>query len=241
MIEPLAQRTASLLADGRVLVAGNISTGATASAELFDPVSGSWTATAPMLEAHIEATATLLPDGTVLVAGGYTNERLLAVAELYDPTKGTWTATGSMIKARADHTATLLRDGRVLAAGGTNSSYDPMVYAELYDPASGSWTATGDMVMPAARGRTSSLLPDGRVLVVGGLITAARMLGASPELYDPASGSWTATSDMVVPSSYGHTATLLEDGRILVTGGASGIGGTSLASAELYDPASGTR
>jgi N-acetylneuraminic acid mutarotase len=146
-----------------------------------------------------------------------------------------------MIKARASHTATLLPDGRVLVAGGTNSSIDAMFFSELYDPVSGSWTVTGDMVMPAAPGRTSTLLRDGRVLVVGGLITTRIMLGASPELYDPASGSWTVAADMLVPSSFGHTATLLPDGRVLVAGGVSGVGATSLASAALYDPGNETR
>jgi hypothetical protein len=224
-----------------VLVAANVSTGATASAELFDPSTGSWIPTDPMLVAHIEATATLLSDGRVLVAGGFTNNTVLAAAELYDPASGTWTSTGSMVKARASHTAARLLDDRVLVAGGTNTSMYATAFAELYDPAIGSWTATGDLVMPAARGRTSTVLPDGRVLLVGGLITARLMLGASPELFDPASGSWTVTADMLVPSSFGHTATLLPDGRVLVAGGVSGVGGTSLASSALYDPGSEAR
>ena len=89
-----------------------------ASAELYDPASGTWTATGSLATARDYHTATLLPNGKVLVAGGVDNTDVLASAELYDPASGTWTATGSLATARYYHTATLLPNGKVLVAGG---------------------------------------------------------------------------------------------------------------------------
>ena len=141
MVEARSGYTATLLPDGMVLVAGGafgrVSLG---SAELYDPNTGTWTATGSMIEARSAHTARLLPDGRVLVVGGYYDSTapsgrsnfttILASAELYDPGRGTWTAGGSMIGARGGHTATLLLDGTVLVEGNGAS-------AELYDPGSG--------------------------------------------------------------------------------------------------------
>src|SRR6266496_1031999 len=95
--------TATLLPNGKVLVAVGLSSGVVASAELYDPASGTWTATGSLGTARFSHTATLLPNGKVLVAGGVA----AASAELYDPASGSWSATGSLATARASHTATL--------------------------------------------------------------------------------------------------------------------------------------
>jgi WD40 repeat protein len=221
MINDHTSHTATLLPDGKVLVAGGWETvRAPASAELYDPSTGSWTPTGAMINGRAEHTATLLPDGRVLAMGGVTEDG--AAVELYDPRTGTWKATGKMTVARHGHTATLLLDGRVLVAGGADT-----VIAELYDPRHGTWSATGNMV----KGRhyhTATLLSDGRVLVAGDYADFA----SSAELYDPRTGTWTATGSMI-HGRWDYTATLLPDGTVLVAGTEGD------RSAELYDPRSG--
>ncbi len=130
--------TATLLPNGKVLVAGGIEAAAvSASAELYDPASGTWTTTGSLNAARDYHTATLLANGKVLVAGGSEASSSQVSAELYDPASGTWTTTGSLHNARYYHTATLLPNGKVLVAGGTNTSSGYLDSAELYDPASG--------------------------------------------------------------------------------------------------------
>ncbi len=230
------EHTATLLPNGKVLVAGgaHVDPGyggfALPSAEVYDPASGTWTATGSLATARDQHTATLLPNGKVLVVGGedfvYGFGSILASAELYDSARGTWTSTGSLATARYGHTATLLPDGKVLVTGGSGSSV--LASAELYDPASGTWTATGSL--GAARfDHTATLLPSDKVLVAGGVNSSGFLVSA--ELYDPASGTWTATGSLAAARD-GHTATLLPNSNVLVAGGRNSSG--ALASAELY-------
>src|SRR5207253_189440 len=162
--------TATLLPNGKVLVAGGDGDGPSQeSAELYDPASGTWTASGSLGAARDAPAATLLPNGKVVVAGVFNGifdtGFNLASAELYDPASGTWTATGSLGAARSDHTATLLPNGKVLAAGGFGAGY--LSSAELYDPASGTWSATGSFTTGRNEHR-ATLLPNGKVLVAGG-------------------------------------------------------------------------
>ena len=114
--------TATLLPNGKVLVAGGQGTsGNLTSADLSDPAAGTWSATRSLNTARFGHTATLLPNGKVLVAGG-NNSGALTSAELYDPASGMWSVTGSLNTARASHTATLLPNGKVLVAGGNNAA-----------------------------------------------------------------------------------------------------------------------
>ena len=194
MIAARRFHTATLLPDGRVLVAGGVGDDrAAGSAELYDPRNGSWTATGGMIEGRQEHTATLLPDGRVLVVGGADDNRAAGSAELYDAGSGSWTATGLLIEGRSRHTATLLLDGRVLIAGGDSGRGDPFVdgpdpalgSAELYDPSSGTWAATATMNV-RRRYHTATLLPDGTVLVAAGVGDSGAERSA--ELYHPGTG-----------------------------------------------------
>jgi len=237
----MGRPTLTLVADGRVLATGGFEPGArdvpvaivaVAFAELYDPTTETWTVTGSLNQARLGHTATLLTDGRVLVAGGD------APAELYDPSTGTWTLTDNMVEARAGHTATLLLDGTVLVAGGSGGT----VSAELYDPGTGTWHATGNMPQPHGE-HTATLLADGKVLVVGGVrmgipdrgLSLDESLRMAADIYDPSTGSWTAAGMMSEQRLY-HGATLLPDGRLLVTGGHSGGEDGNRATAELYDP-----
>ena len=225
--------TATLLPDGKVLAAAGYSD--LASAELYDPASGTWAATGSLNTARYLPTATLLPNGMVLVAGGSdSNYNPTAGAELYDPALGTWTTTGSLNSARTQHTATLLPNGMVLITGGLGTD-GLLASAELYDPASGTWVATGSLNTARVE-HTATLLP-GMVLVAGGEDSSFTP-AASAELYDLASGTWAATSSLNTARTQ-QTATLLPNGNVLVAGGFDSSS-SALASAELYDPASGT-
>jgi hypothetical protein len=124
-----------------VLVAGGIinpSLKVVASAERYDPGTGTWSAAGNMAAARAIATATLLPNGMVLVAGGAAGGSALASTELYDPASASWTAGPDMILPRQHNTATPLSDGRVLFAGGLTTVGDPLASAELYDRGIGS-------------------------------------------------------------------------------------------------------
>jgi uncharacterized delta-60 repeat protein len=228
-----AYHTATLLANGKVLVAGGETDYVTyRDAQLYDPATGAWTGTGSMTTNRVYHTATLLPNGKLLVAGGEDNSgNVLSSAELYDPATGAWTATGSMTTARAYHTATLLPNGKVLVAGGEKAGY--LISAELYNPASGTWTATGTMGTARAY-HTATLLPNGRVLIAGGYGSSGVLNSA--ERYNPDTGTWTATP-VLTTARYYHTATLLPNGKVLVAGGYGSSG--NLSSAELYDPATG--
>ena len=232
MSVPRVGHTATLLADGKVLVAGgNDGTGQLASAELYDPVSGTWTPTEDLIDSHSFHTATLLPDGRVLVAGGAV--KLGQPAEIYDPVSGTWSPAGQLHHPyRGGHTATLLADGRVLVTGSGS--------AELYDPARGTWRVTGDMVEQRSFS-AATLLSDGTVLVAGGGCCAQDRSLDSAELFDPDSGTWRATGSMSGGRAY-LTATRLLDGSVLVAGGGSigRVGMSPIDSSELFDPANGT-
>ena len=206
---------------------------------------GSWSAAGAMTTHRQFHTATRLLDDRVLVAGGACCLGAPASAEIYDPASGTWSATGPMTERRGGHTATLLPDGRLLVVGGSVGGPRALASAEIYDPATGTWSATAPLA-EARSGHTATLLPDGRVLVAGGFVLVdgssrpGRSL-ASAEIYDPATGTWSATGTMAEARG-GHTATLLPDGRVLVAGGspdsvlAGGGPLLTLASAELYDP-----
>jgi len=234
--------TATLLTNGLVLVVGGITNADAggvdlASAELFNPNTGTWTLTGTMANARNSHTATLLPNGKVLVAGGAGTSGVLSSVELFDPATGNWTLTNSMKSARGVHSATLLANGLVLVAGGTLDGINPLSSVELFNPATGSWTLTNSMNTARAY-HSATLLGNGKVLVVGGA-SGAQAANTIPgaELFDPATGTWTVTGSPNTPRGFGHTATLLPNGKVLVVAG--GNGGNVTNNAELYDPNTG--
>lgn len=225
--------TATLLPNGTVLVAGG---GGVASAERYDPATNTWSSAATMSIPRLDHTATLLPNGRLLVAGGSgpgSEYYGLASAELYDPVTDSWSSARDMAEGRyAGHTATLLPSGEVLVVGGMENNF--LAGAELYAPATDSWSSAGVMAARGHFAHTATLLPSGKVLVAGGAGGGRPYWTlASADLYDPGTHSWSPAASMATARS-GHTATLLDNGEVLVTGG--GTGSVAGASAELYDP-----
>ena len=222
-----AGHTATLLPNGKVLVAGGGGSGGSlVSAKLYDPGTNTWSAAGGLATERCAHTATLLPSGKVLLVGGQDNSGVLASAELYDPGTDTWSLMASLGTARSQHTATLLLSGKVLVAAGHNDTLGWLASAELYDPGSNTWSAAGSLT--AARyGHTAALLPSGRVLIAGGFSNGPAL--ASAELYDPGTNAWSAAGSLATGRG-SHTATLLPNGFVLIAGGWA----PSLASAELY-------
>ena len=236
--------TATLLPNGKVLVAGGWNGGSVnASAELYDPTAGAFSATGAMGTGRQNFTATLLSSGKVLVTGGTntaSGTTVVGPAEVYDPASGNFSVSGSMVTPRESHNATLLSTGQVLITGGSDSSGTPLASAELYDPVSGTFTPTGSTSINRT-GASAALLTNGKVLIAGGTTTGGTYL-ASAEVYDPSTGTFSPTGPMTTARSEGEnhiTTALLSNGKVLIAGGNT-TGGTFLAAAELYDPATGT-
>ena len=219
------QLTTTRLPNAKVLAAGG-GLFAINTAEVFDPGTGLWTATANLLTVRTEHSATLLPSGRVLAAGGL-NGSPHASSELYDPGSGTWAPGPNMAFARYRHAATMLPDGRVLVAGGFNAG--ALATAEVLDIDAPAWTA-GPNLGGSRREASLTLLKDGKVLAVGGVSLN------TAEVYDPGAGTWTPTVNSMSAQRWRHTATLLGDGQVLVTGTIQSV--LDGRTAELYDPAS---
>ncbi len=236
--------TATLLNDGRVLVVGglvNAGNGGAASdtnagGETYDPKTGKFAATGAMMANRNLHTATLLLDGRVLIAGGQSRApfapslTVFDSTEIYDPSSGVFSPAGSMEEPRSGHFAALLSNGDVLIGGGATLDGS----AELFNPTYRQFSATGSMSVATRSVATASLLSSGQVLVVGGQNAGTNAATTSAELYNPVTGSFAVTGSMGVPRAF-FTATILLDGRVLVTGGAQ-FRGSITASAELYTP-----
>lgn len=220
---------ATRLQDGRVLVVGGQSgagLSCIADAEIYDPATKTFSATAPLSVARCTPTAITLPDGRVLVLGpeGTSSNSTTYSAEIYDPKTGTF---GSKIANLPPLAASaLLPDGRVLLAGGVLSGSTGTTSAVLLDPTTQTLTPTGSMGSPRIKA-TALTLRDGTVLVAGGFNDSSRVTSA--EIYDPKSGMFSAAGNMLEPQgSLG--AIQLPSGKVLLVGGSTKL-------AELYDPA----
>ena len=218
------------------------------TAELFNPVTQSFSATGDLSHERTGATATLLPSGKVLIAGGQDSSgALLSSAELYDLSTGMFTMTGNMQFRRAQHTATLLPDGKVLLVGSVTESAS----AELFDPVSGIFSPTGSLIQPRVH-HTATLLPSGNVLVAGGTRIMPPGGGGAPsapisvhttEIYDSVRGIF-QNGKQLRTARDSHSATLLANGTVLIVGGyLHDFDGDAqsewytISSAEVFDPA----
>jgi hypothetical protein len=258
MTTPRALHAAVALHDGRVLICGGTSDanvgGVLDSAEIYDPIAGTFTPIGTMTAARQGHTATVLPNGQVLIAGGSKNigfRSELASAEVFDPQTGRFRATGAMTMAREAHSATLLRDGRVLIAGGSPNGIATTGSAEVYDPETGSFTAIAPMGVPR-EAHSATLLKNGKVLIAGGGrggMPGGYIAYDTAEIFDPARNTFSTVSAHMVVDRVGLAAALLDDGRVLLAGGKSSkihspFGGGSLFwlapldTAEVFDPES---
>jgi len=243
---PRQGHTATLLRDGRVLIVGGTDDGnrfPNAAPELWDPAKGTFSSAlavrgGPMGTSPTGHTATRLEDGDVLIVGGSPNDEPGAGVQLWDHITRTAREMAPLTVARSGHTATLLRDGRVLIVGGLSDTGSPLDSVEVWDPETETFTV-GRPLATARYQHTATLLPDGRVLVAGGEGGPDMSGLTSVETWDPVTEAFTDAGLLVAPRG-GHTATLLRDGRVLVLGG-FGLGqpGPGLASAEIWDPATG--
>ncbi|MFO8080954.1 MAG: kelch repeat-containing protein, partial [Armatimonadota bacterium] len=222
-LDAIISFTATLLADGRVLIAGGFVGGVTslAGCDVYQPDVRRFVPTGQMAQSRFGHTASLLHDGRVLITGGsqFPGEITLRSAEIYDSATERFTAAGEMAEERARHTATVLDDGRVFITGGNSIEADgQLASTEIYDPATGRFTPGPPMCEPRMD-HTATLLPDGRVLIAGGFngVGTPHTLD-SCEVYDPATGDFAPAESLPLPV-HEHKATLLPGGRVLVTGG----------------------
>lgn len=242
------RHTATLLADGTVLITGGFGSNrfaapALRTAEIYDPSTDTFTAlTASMQSVRTSHAAARLPDGRVLLTGGQTNNNGdgTDTAEIYDPATRTFTSVSSrMISPRGGHSSVLLSNGTVLVMGGYNNECVPLDTAEIFNPATQNFTALTSRMAQGREGADATVLEDGMVLVTGG--GSSDNAFDTAEAFDPVTQTFTTLSATMTVPREGHAASRLADGSVLVSGG--GTAGSDPPStlvvrgtAELYDP-----
>ena len=247
MTVPRSGQTMTLLNNGIVLIAGGqtcttaTSCSALSSAEIYDPVAGTFTATSNgMSAARFGASAVALNSGLVLIAGGFDGTNLPAAAEIYSPTQPGFTGNGPQLNTpRFNATGTLLNNGQVLVAGGSTCVLPgcPTNAAEIYDPVANTFTVVGGGIDVPRFNHTATLLTNGQVTIAGGFSSCSSSCTseASTEFFDPVAGVFTA-STAVANALAGQTGTLTANGNVLLIGGINA--GVTLASDEWYQPTS---
>jgi hypothetical protein len=243
MTTPRVFHSASLLRNGKVLITGGYSGDKVwaASAEVYDPSTGAFTRTGDMISGRSQHTATLLANGTVLIEGE--DQKGFPSAEIYDPDTGTFSLTGEATQPPGygySSAAALLTSGKVLLSLTYESFWCDQ--AKLYDPTAGTFAPAANMSLERYYGQTATPLPDGKVLIVG--THDYDKSSATADLHDPVTGTFKLTGD-TDPGREWHTATLLPDGTVLLSGGVhfimdssafNGFRMATLDSAWVYHP-----
>jgi hypothetical protein len=220
LVEGRMSHTATLLRDGRVLVAGgktlniggfHVYESPTDTAEIYDH--GTFTLLGKTLSRRNGHTATLLPNGNVLIAGG---KGATIPAEVFDAATSSFFPAPPMRVPRYGHTSTLLDDGTVLISGGNDQGGFPVTETEIYDPIVNAFRGAGALPVPRTQ-HAAAKLSDGRVLIVGGAGGAERD-SARAFVYDPKTETFAETVSMAT-ERLSPAATLLPNGAVLVSGG----------------------
>ena len=237
---PRLATTATALGDGRVLVVGGgFATSPVTDVELHG--AEGWRRGPPAPTARMDHRAVRLVDGRVLVVGGYHDPTAdsTSPADVFDPQTDSWATRGFIRPARTGHSATVLDDGRVVVVGGARlgDAGNTLGDVELFDPTTDTW-AEGEPLPLDRRDHTATILPSGRVLVTGGASRGGAHPGGQGAwndawLYWPDRDAWGEMPAMRAPR-HRHAAVPLEDGRVLVTGGAL-MNRDPIADAEIYD------
>ena len=202
----IGPRTATLLPSGEVFLTSYLHAG------VFDPTKGTFSATFAMYPRRAGHTATLLKDGRVLIAGGqiFGGEWLIGLNLIYDPLTGAFSEAGHLQVDRRHHKAVLLQNGRVLIVGGYTGDLDRVLTIEIYDPDTNTFSTAG----------TSAMNPLAALLLPSGMVFFIHYDNGNISLYNPDTQVFSPpTGHSIGPSRYGATATLLDDGRVIIAGG----------------------
>lgn len=229
--------SATLLPDGRVVMAGGYGGSYLASVEVVNADGSRVRPGGSLRVARSGHTATLLGDGRILLTGGVGKGwTFLSSAEIYDPATGRSALVGSLSAARESHTATLLEDGRVLVVGGhqgRRANMEVFAGAEVFDTRTGRFEPAGVMRTPRHK-HDAVRLADGRVLVVGGADHTDRVHFATTEVWVPRKASFQPGPKMAQARyKIAGTSIVLPDGDVLLTGGARVVERLSAAAWEF--------
>ena len=194
---------------------------------------GDWILTDSLNEARADFAGIVLDDGNILAAGTTGSPHSRNTCEVFDVKEMKWHYIPSMNSGRANHTLEKLKSGEILAIGGSNINT-----TEILNNTFSEWKYVDTLKRKRLYAQTTTCLKDGRVLLVGGYSdypTSDTALALNEcELFNPETQKWEVTASLNTGRFF-HTATLLQDGRVLVAGGST-IKNGYLSSCEIFDP-----